>query len=132
MASSLPAMGWSTRSVVHIATAIPRDTTLPKAWDANTRLRTTVVKTLLKASLEVGVRCYVQQSITMAYPDYGEDWITEDTPLDISPDQVLISAPVITMEEMIRNVSPDELHWCIKLRNLSWSGYPYTILFLTS
>ncbi len=99
--------------VVHIATAIPRDSTAPNAWDANTRLRTTVVKILLKASLEVGVRRYVQQSITMAYPDYGEDWITEDAPLDTSPDQALICAPVITMEEMIRNVSPEELHWCI-------------------
>ncbi len=69
-------------TVVHIATAIPRDFTGPNAWDANTRLRTTVVKTLLKASLEVGVRRYVQQSITMAYPDYGEDWITEDALLD--------------------------------------------------
>ncbi len=49
----------------------------------------------------------------MVYPDYGEDWITEDASFDSSPDQELICAPVITMEEMIRNVSPEELHWCI-------------------
>lgn len=100
-------------TVVHIATSIPRDFTAPNAWDVNTRLRTDVVKILLKTSLKVGVKRYVQQSITMAYPDYGEDWITEDAPLDMSSDRAWVCAPVITMEEMIRNVSPEKLHWCI-------------------
>ncbi|MCG3212626.1 MAG: hypothetical protein FOGNACKC_06296 [Anaerolineae bacterium] len=100
-------------TVVHIATSIPRDFTAPNAWEANTRLRTDVVKILLKASLGVGVKRYVQQSITMAYPDYGEDWITEDAPLDMSSDREWVCAPVVAMEEMVRNVSPEELQWCI-------------------
>lgn len=67
-------------AVVHIATSMPCDFTAPNTWDANTRLRTDIVKILLKASLEAGVGRYIQQSITVAYSDCSEDWITEDTP----------------------------------------------------
>jgi nucleoside-diphosphate-sugar epimerase len=108
-------------AVVHIATAIPRDFTAPNTWDDNTRLRTDVVKTLLQAFIEVGGKRYIQQSITMAYPDRGEKWITEDTPLDTSPERAWLCAPVIQMEEMIRSVSSQEVHWCI-LRGGSFVG----------
>ncbi len=100
-------------SVVHSATSIPRDFTAPNAWDANTRLRTDVVRVVLKAALDVGVKRYIQQSITMAYPDRGESWITEETPLDRSPERAWLCGPVIAMEEMILNVPPNDLHWCI-------------------
>jgi nucleoside-diphosphate-sugar epimerase len=99
--------------IMHIATAIPRDSTAPHAWDANTRLRTDVVSTLLRASVEVRAKRYIQQSIIMAYPDCGENWITEDIHLDTSPGRAEVCAPVIRMEEMIRNVSPHELDWCV-------------------
>lgn len=108
-------------AVVHIATAIPRDFSAPDAWDANTRLRTDVVRILLRASLEAGVKRYIQQSITMAYPDRGEEWITEDTPLDTSPERAWLCGPVIEMEEMIRKISSHDLHWCI-LRGGSFVG----------
>lgn len=107
--------------VIHIATAIPRDFTAPHAWDANTRLRTDVVRMLLKASLEVGAKRYIQQSITMAYPDCGDNWITEDTPLDASPERAQVCAPVIAMEEMVRNIGARNLDWCI-LRGASFVG----------
>lgn len=100
-------------AVVHIATAIPRDFSAPDAWDANTRLRTDVVRILLQASLEAGVKRYIQQSITMAYPDRGEEWITEDVPLDTSPARAWLCGPVIAMEEMIRNIPAHNLHWTI-------------------
>lgn len=109
------------QAVLHIATAIPRDFSAPDAWDANTRLRTDVVRILLKASLEAGVKRYIQQSITMAYPDRGEEWITEDVPLDTSPDRAWLCGPVIEMEEMIRKISSHDLHWCI-LRGGSFVG----------
>jgi len=108
-------------AVVHIATSIPQNFALPNAWDANTHLRTDTVRMLLKASAEVGVKQYIQQSITMAYPDCGENWITEDTPLDTSPERASPCAPVITMEEMIRNIPTHHLHWCI-LRGGSFAG----------
>ncbi|MEJ2600102.1 MAG: NAD-dependent epimerase/dehydratase family protein [Anaerolineales bacterium] len=100
-------------AVVHIATAIPRDFTAPHAMDVTNRLRTDGVRKLLDVSLEVGARRYIQQSITMAYPDHGDDWISEDMPLDSSPERAEICAPVIAMEQMVRDIPLDELEWCI-------------------
>ncbi len=100
-------------AVAHIATAIPSDFSVPNAMETTARLRTEGVRKLLDASLAAGVRRYVQQSITMAYPDHGDDWITEDVPLDTSPERATTCAPVIAMEEMVREVAPDKLEWSI-------------------
>ncbi len=100
-------------AVIHVATSIPRDFTIPNAWDANTRLRTDGVRMLLEASLKVGVRRYIQQSITMAYPDHGDNWITEEMPLDSSPERARVCSPVITMEQMVRDTPLENLEWCI-------------------
>lgn len=100
-------------AVVHIATAIPRDFSVPRAMETTARLRTEGVRKLLEASLAVGARRYVQQSITMAYPDCGDEWITEDVPLDTAPERAATCAPVIAMEEMIREVSQQKLEWTI-------------------
>lgn len=108
-------------TVMHIATAIPRDMSAPNAWVANTRLRTEAVRLLLDAALQVGARRYIQQSITMAYPDGGDDWITEELPLDASPDRARTGSPVIAMEGMIRDIPPATLQWCI-LRGGSFVG----------
>ena len=109
----LPSMLEGCDAVVHIATAIPRDFTAPNAWEKNTRLRTDGVRSLLQASLIAGARRYVQQSITMAYPDRGDQWITEDTPLDTSPARASICGPVMTMEQLVRDIAPGRLAWCI-------------------
>jgi len=108
-------------AVLHIATAIPSDFSAPHAWDANTRLRTDGVRVLLAASLAAGVRQYVQQSITMSYPDCGDHWITEDTPLDASGGRARTNSPVILMEGMIREIPPTTLEWSI-LRGGSFVG----------
>ncbi|MCG3139301.1 MAG: Aurachin B dehydrogenase [Anaerolineae bacterium] len=107
--------------VAHIATAIPRDFTAPNAWEANTRLRTDGVRTLLDAARQAKVGRYLQQSITMAYPDHGDEWITEDMPLDATPRRGQVTNPVITMEQMIRDTPPDTLQWCI-LRGANFVG----------
>lgn len=100
-------------AVLHIATAIPDDMTRADAWVANTRLRTDGVRALLDATLNAGVERYLQQSITMAYPDCGDAWITEDQPLDSTPQRATTTAPVIEMEAMIRRISGAQLCWCI-------------------
>jgi nucleoside-diphosphate-sugar epimerase len=100
-------------AVLHIATAIPRDSAAPGAWDANTRLRTDGTRRLLDAALTAQIECYIQQSIVMAYPDRGDEWITEEQPLDTSPARASINAPVIAMEGMVRATSPQQLRWCI-------------------
>lgn len=100
-------------AIAHVATAIPRNTSAPGAWDANTRLRTEGVRLLLEICQEMGIKRYLQQSITMAYPDHGEDWIYEDFPLDPSPERALICAPIITMELLVQSIAPGQLEWCI-------------------
>ena len=93
----------------HLATAIPqgKDMGKPGVWDVNTRLRTEGTKRLLRASLDAGVRRYLQQSIVMAYADHGDEWITEDTPLDTARDVVR------NMEGMVRETPTEQLGWCI-------------------
>jgi nucleoside-diphosphate-sugar epimerase len=117
----LPALLEGCEAVIHIATAIPQDMSAPHAWDANTRLRTDGVKLLLQAALKAGAKQYLQQSITMAYPDHGDEWITEELPLDTAPDRATVCAPVIAMEDLVRTLAADRLRWCI-LRGGSFVG----------
>jgi len=100
-------------AVIHIATSIPRDFKKPGAWDINNRIRTDGVRLALKVSLQLAVKRYLQQSITMAYPDCGQQWINENTPLDNSPERAEICAAVIEMERMIKNTPAEKLHCCI-------------------
>jgi nucleoside-diphosphate-sugar epimerase len=129
VARRLPEMLEGCDAVAHIATAIPRDFNAPGAWDANTQLRTNGVKALLRASLAAGVERYLQQSITMAYPDCGDEWITEERPLDSSPGRAVVCGPVIAMETMVRDVPTEALRWCI-LRGGAFVG-PGTFQELT-
>ena len=114
-----PAFLEGCEAVLHIATAIPRDMSAPHAWDTNTRLRTDGVRVLLQATLKAGARQYIQQSIIMAYPDNGDEWITEDMPLDITPERAGLCTPVITMENLVRTLvaapppSPPILQTCL-------------------
>lgn len=108
-------------AVLHLATAIPRDRTVPGAWEINTRLRTEGTRALLQASLATGVRRYIQQSIVMYYVDGGDQWLDEKTPMDSSPARASSSGPVIAMEDMVRDVAPEQLQWCI-LRGGSFVG----------
>jgi nucleoside-diphosphate-sugar epimerase len=43
----------------------------------------------------------------------GDDWITEDIPLDSSPGRASICGPVIAMETMVREIPPEKLECCI-------------------
>lgn len=112
-AEQLPDLLQHADAVVHIATAIPNDFQAPGAWTANTRLRTEGTRSLLAAALVSGVGCYIQQSIVMAYPDGGDAWLDESTPLDDSPAQAAVNAPVIAMEQLVRAVAVERLRWCI-------------------
>ena len=100
-------------AIAHVATAIPRNMRTPDGWEANTRLRTEGVRLLLRICQEMGIKRYLQQSITMAYPDHGQDWIDEDLGLDASPERAHICAPIITMESLVQSSAPGQLAWCI-------------------
>ena len=56
----------------------------PGAWRENDRLRTEGVRRVVAAARAAGVRRLVQESVSFLYADNGDDWITEDSPLDIN------------------------------------------------
>ena len=100
-------------AVIHMATAIPNDPKIPGAWNRNTQLRTEGTRFLLDAALSAGVKFYIQQSIVMAYPDSGDLWIDENTPLNSSPLRSSINQPVIEMESFVRSTPNQKMEWCI-------------------
>lgn len=117
----LPALLRDCDAVMHLATSIPRDPGIPNAWEANTRLRTEGTRRLLEAALAGGATKYIQQSITMAYRDRGDEWLYENAPLDDSQARASITAPVREMETMVRAIPPSKLSWTI-LRGGSFVG----------
>jgi nucleoside-diphosphate-sugar epimerase len=111
--SKLPGLLRGYSAVLHIATAIPANFAAPGAWDLNTKLRTDGTRRLLDAAIASGVEYYLQQSITMAYPNRGDEWIDETVPLDKSPERAAICSPVIAMESMVKSAPPDKIAWVI-------------------
>lgn len=101
------------QAAAHLATAIPSNPGAPGAWETTARLRTVGTQALLQACLEAGVGRYIQQSIVMAYPDRGDEWIAEDTQLDHSPERAAVCGPVIEMEAQLRHTAAERLSWCI-------------------
>ncbi len=100
-------------AVVHIATAIPADPNNQEGWTQTARLRTEGARTLITATQEAGIGFYLQQSIELPYPDRGDQWIDEQTPLDDSPERAEINRPVIEMEAMVRTLPTGSMGWCI-------------------
>jgi nucleoside-diphosphate-sugar epimerase len=70
-------------AVLHLATKIPPIMRMrsAKAWRENNRLRQEATKNLVDAALAANVQVYVQESITFIYADGGDEWITEDSPV---------------------------------------------------
>jgi nucleoside-diphosphate-sugar epimerase len=115
--SSVVALVSGCDAIVHVATALGKHPEAPSA-DALKRtgeLRTHGAHMLLQAARECGVRKYIQESIELAYPDRGDEWIDETTPLDTSPERAVISAPVIEMEGLVTTADAADLR-CTILR----------------
>lgn len=73
-------------AVVNLATAVPvgRGAMLPGAWRQHDRLRTAGVAHVVEAARRAGVRRVVQESVSFLYADQGEEWITEQSPVEIT------------------------------------------------
>ncbi len=72
-------------AIVNLATHLPASTArmlLPGAWRENDRLRRDAAATLAGAALEIGAGRFIQESFAPVYPDRGDGWIHEDTPLE--------------------------------------------------
>ncbi|WIG61141.1 MAG: NAD-dependent epimerase/dehydratase [Ktedonobacterales bacterium] len=92
-------------AALHLATAIPHPGGATD-WTLNDRIRREGTRNLVEAAFELGVRRYVQQSITFLYGDQGSHIADEATPLQAKAN---ISSSV-DMEEMVRASS---LEWVI-------------------
>src|SRR5438270_5684195 len=71
--------------VCNLATHIPptMKMAMPGAWDENNRIRSEASRNLVDAALATGVERYIQEAVCFLYGDHGDEWIDEDTPLDV-------------------------------------------------
>ncbi|HEY3784786.1 MAG TPA: NAD(P)H-binding protein [Steroidobacteraceae bacterium] len=72
-------------AVVNLATHIPATTLrmlLPGAWNENDRIRREGAANLADAASAAGVKRLVQESFALVYPDQGDRWINEDSPIE--------------------------------------------------
>lgn len=72
------------RAVYHFATAIPPFTKMKKskAWAINDRLRREAASNLVDAAVAAGAEAFIQESITFAYADGSDHWLSEDARID--------------------------------------------------
>ena len=71
-------------AVINLATHIPSSSMrvlLPWAWSENDRIRKAGSATIANAALLSGVRQFIQESFAPVYPDCGDRWIDETTPI---------------------------------------------------
>jgi len=78
-------------AVINIATKIPSGMKLfaPGAFNENIRIRTEASQNLALAAIATRARRFIQESFAPAYPDRGEEWISED--VDIQPPKYIES-----------------------------------------
>lgn len=70
-------------AVINLATHLPAGWRMfmPGAWAENDRIRSIASANLVEAALAGGARCFIQESFAPVYPDGGEEWIDETTPI---------------------------------------------------
>jgi nucleoside-diphosphate-sugar epimerase len=85
-ASSVSEAISSSDAVINLATKIPPLMQIRRqsAWKENDRLRRDASRVLAEAAREQGAGAYIQESITFMYADGDDDWLTEESPLDVS------------------------------------------------
>lgn len=94
-------------AVVNAAGAMPADPGSPGAWTPMARVRREGTRALARAVRWARVPRLVQLSITMAYPDGGDSWLDESTPLDPDPARAEVVGPVAAAEDAVGRLLPD-------------------------
>jgi nucleoside-diphosphate-sugar epimerase len=71
--------------VVNLATHIPpiMQMFLPWVWAENDRIRRIASANLVDAALAGGAERFIQESFALVYPDSGDQWIDENTPIQV-------------------------------------------------
>jgi nucleoside-diphosphate-sugar epimerase len=84
-ASIRPALE-SCEVVINLATKIPSLSRMrwKRAWKENDRLRRRASRCLADAAYNAGASLYLQESITFMYADGGDEWLTEESQLQIA------------------------------------------------
>ncbi|MCA0046232.1 NAD(P)H-binding protein [Mesorhizobium sp. B283B1A] len=71
-------------AVINLATHIPSSmfsALFRSAWQENDRIRSVGSRTVANAAAAVGVKTLIQESVGLAYPSSGAEWIDESTAL---------------------------------------------------
>jgi nucleoside-diphosphate-sugar epimerase len=87
-------------AVVNLATHMPSPSwkmIFRNAWRENDRIRTIGVANLAATAASAGIARFVQESFAMTYPDSGDRWIDETTPIAPAP----YNATVIDAERSV-------------------------------
>ena len=73
--------------VCNLATRIPSDMAMTRtsAWRENDRIRAEGSAILAKAAADCGALRLIQEAVALVYADAGQNWITEQSPLDQVP-----------------------------------------------
>lgn len=88
-------------AVCNLATHVPigNAALLPGAWKASDRIRTQGSRVVIDAACQAGVGRVVQQSLSFVYGDHGDDWIDEDSPIDVTR----YAEPVVVAESHVED-----------------------------
>lgn len=83
---SLDAAYGGAEAVVNLSADVPvgHAVLVPGAWRRHDRRRTTGVSNVVEAARRAGVRRVVQESVSFLYAAQGEEWITEQSPIEIT------------------------------------------------
>ena len=92
-------------AVINLATKVPTGygALLPRAWRLHDRLRTDGVRNVVEAARRAGVRRVVQESVSFLYADQDQDWVSEQSPLGITP----MTEPVAVSESLVQDYACD-------------------------
>lgn len=91
--------------VLSLATRIPVGLRAARssAWQENDRLRTEGVRRVVEAARRAHVRRVVQESVSLVYADQGDEWIDEQSPLDIN----MANEPACVAESHVQSFQSD-------------------------
>lgn len=88
-------------AVINLAIAMPvgNRARVPGAWRSHDLLRTSGVANVVAAARHVGVRRVVQESVSILYADQRDDWITEQSAVDVTP----LTEPAAVGESIVQD-----------------------------
>jgi nucleoside-diphosphate-sugar epimerase len=86
-------------AILHLATNVPVVNRMKRrsAWATHNALRTTASEHLVDAALATGVSTFVKESVSFVYPDGGDRWVDETTPV---AGDVPMLAPTVAGEKV--------------------------------